>query len=49
MATPSQLTKHEKAFHIEDESNRPLTIVRLRFHPTQRRLVAQIVDRRLAL
>lgn len=38
-----------RAFHIKDSSRGPLSIVRLQFHPSVPRLLAQIVDSSLAL
>lgn len=46
---PTKLVKADRACHIKDSSKRPLSIVRLQFHPTAPRLLAQIVDSSLAL
>lgn len=50
MSSPNQLTKIDKKYFIDDGAKRgPMTMVRLRFHPRDAKLAAQIVDRRLAL
>lgn len=46
---PTKLVKADRALHIKDSSKRPLSIVRLQFHPNAPRLLAQIVDSSLAL
>ncbi len=49
MADAATITKIDKSFMADDGQKRgPMTMCRLRFHPTERCLLAQIVDRRLA-
>jgi WD40 repeat protein len=50
MADVTKITKVEKSFLADDGQKRgPMTMSRLRFHPREPKLLAQIVDRRLAL
>jgi WD40 repeat protein len=47
---PTKLTPSKKVYHVESDPNRgPMTMIRLRFHPTRAYLVGQCVDRLLAL
>jgi WD40 repeat protein len=49
MAEPTRLTKWDKIFKVDDGANRgPMTMSRVAFHPTARRLLASCADRRLA-
>lgn len=46
----SKLTKTEKTYFVDDGAKRgPMTMFRVRFHPTQPRLLALCVDRRVAV
>jgi WD40 repeat protein len=46
---PGQLTKTKKTYFVDDGAKRgPLTIFRVRFHPTKDKLLALCVDRRVA-
>ena len=46
---PSKLTKVEKTFLVDDGNNRgPMTMLRVRFHPREEKLVAACADRRAA-
>jgi WD40 repeat protein len=46
---PTKLTKVDKTFFVDDGANRgPMTMLRVRFHPTEDRLVAACADRRAA-
>lgn len=48
--TPTQLTKSDKTFLVQEpETKRPLSLVRVAFHPTEPFLLGQIVDSRLAV
>ncbi len=50
MADITKITKLEKTLFVDDGAKRgPMTMVRLRYHPQEAKLVAQVVDRRLAL
>lgn len=49
MPEPTKVSKADKSYLVKDETKRPLTMVRLRFHPNKPQLVAQMVDRRLAV
>lgn len=50
MPDPSKLTKVEKLFFVDDAAGRgPMTMFRVRFHPTEAKLLALCVDRRVAL
>jgi len=50
MADATKITKIEKSFKADDGQKRgPMTMARVRFHPRETKLLAQIVDRRLAL
>lgn len=50
MPEVATLTKVEKSFLVDDGQKRgPLTMARVRFHPPEAKLLAQVVDRRLAL
>lgn len=50
MADVTKITKVEKGFLADDGQKRgPMTMARVRFHPREAKLLAQIVDRRLAL
>jgi hypothetical protein len=50
MPAPTQLTKSKKLFTVDDGEKRgPMTMFRVRFHPTEATLLAQCVDRRIAL
>lgn len=50
MTEVTKITKVEASFLADDGQKRgPMTMSRLHFHPRQPKLVAQIVDRRLAL
>ena len=47
---PDKLTKLDKIFWIDDGAKRgPMTMARVRFHPTAPKVVAQCVDRKLAV
>ena len=44
-----KLTKVEKKFFVDDGNKRgPMTMLRVRFHPTENKLVAACADRRAA-
>jgi WD40 repeat protein len=46
---PGKLTKTEKTYFVDDGAKRgPLTMFRVRFHPTEDKLLALCVDRRVA-
>ena len=46
---PGKLTKTEKLYFVDDGAKRgPLTMFRVRFHPTEDKLLALCVDRRVA-
>jgi WD40 repeat protein len=46
---PSKLTKTEKIYFVDDGAKRgPLTMFRVRFHPTEAKLLALCADRRVA-
>ncbi len=46
---PHKLEKSDKSFFVDDGAKRgPMTIFRLQFHPSEPKLLAQCVDRRLA-
>lgn len=46
---PTKLTKVEKKFFVDDGNKRgPMTMLRVRFHPTEDKLVAACADRRAA-
>ncbi len=46
----AKLTKVEKTFFVDDGEKRgPMTMLRVRFHPRESRLVASCADRRVAL
>lgn len=46
---PSKLTKVEKTFFVDDGNKRgPLTMLRVRFHPAEQKLIAASADRRVA-
>jgi WD40 repeat protein len=47
---PDKLQKVEKTFHVDDGNKRgPMTMLRVRFHPREAKLVAACADRRVAL
>lgn len=47
---PDKLTKTEKTFFVDDGAKRgPMTMFRVRFHPTEPKLLALCVDRRVAV
>lgn len=47
---PTKLTKTEKTFFVDDGAKRgPMTMFRVRFHPTEPKLLALCVDRRVAV
>ena len=47
---PEKLTKVEKKYHVDDGNKRgPMTMLRVRFHPREAKLVAACADRRVAL
>lgn len=47
---PTKLTKVEKTFFVDDGAKRgPMTMFRVRFHPTEPKLLALCVDRRVAV
>lgn len=47
---PDKLSKLDKVYFIDDGAKRgPMTMARVRFHPTEAKLVAQCVDRKLAV
>ncbi|MBA4065744.1 MAG: hypothetical protein C0501_18900 [Isosphaera sp.] len=47
---PAKLVKAAKAYAVADGARRePLTMAQVRFHPTERRLLAACADRRVAL
>jgi WD40 repeat protein len=46
---PTRITRADKVFHVRDETRRPMSLVRVRFHPTEPRLLGQTVDRMLAV
>lgn len=46
---PDKLTKTDKTFFVDDGAKRgPMTMFRVRFHPTEPKLLAVCVDRRVA-
>lgn len=50
MADATKIAKVEKSFLADDGQKRgPMTMARVRFHPREAKLLAQVVDRRLAL
>lgn len=49
MAIPTKIIKSDRVYHVKDDTKRPLTVYRVRFHPTERRLLAVVVDCRLAV
>ncbi len=50
MADPIKLAKSDKTLFVDDGENRgPMTVKRVRFHPTRPFVMAQVVDRRLAM
>ncbi|QDU92444.1 WD40 repeat domain-containing protein [Lignipirellula cremea] len=50
MPEPTQLSKVDKTFYVDDGEKRgPMTMLRVRFHPHEAKLVAACADRRAAL
>ena len=47
---PTKLTKTDKTYFVDDGAKRgPMTMFRVRFHPTVPKLLALCVDRRVAV